>query len=48
MSFKKEISILSHLAKKKHFKSFSKKNYRPVNICKTAYSSQGCVKNMNF
>ena len=37
MSFKKEISNLSHKAKS-----------WPVNICKTAYSCQGCVKNMIF
>ena len=36
--FKKEISLLSHVAKK----------LQPVNICKTAYSSQGCVNNMVF
>ena len=35
-SFVKEIRILSHIAK----------SYRPVNICKPAYSRQGCVKNV--
>ena len=37
-SFKKEISILSHIAK----------GYRPVNICKAVYSSQGWVKKTIF
>ena len=33
-----KVDILSHIAK----------SYRPVNICKTANSSQGCGKNMGF
>ena len=34
-TFKEEISILSLI----------EKSYRPGNICKTAFSSQKCVKN---
>ena len=39
MTFKKEIRTLKQIAKKVT---------NPFNICKTAYSSQGCVKNVVF
>ena len=40
--------VVSTPLKKRHSKSYSKKSYMLFNICKTAYSSQGCVKEHDF
>ena len=43
MSYKKDISILSHIAGQLKLQ----KSYRPINILKT-FSPQGCLKKYDF
>ena len=44
----KSVAFSYHLKNKLAFQVLQQKSYSPVNICKTAYSSQGSVKKHGF